>query len=668
MKIFYYLLITIAAILVNGCGGGGGGGSNTSSDTTPPTFTSSDAVSVPENQLSVITVHADDQSTVSYSITGGADSTKFALNTNTGVLTFKNIPDFENPSDSDLNNTYIVTVTATDTSNNQSQQTITATVTDVIEGLDSDYDYIPDEIENLIGTDPTNSDQNSNGILDGLDTEGTFGDPFFDMQWHIRSLGTLTNESGVETIAGNDLNLLGVYGAYMGYNHGNPIIVQVVDTGVDAVHEDLTNNMDLSRSYDGESVGDPTANIINSTYTHGTMVAGIMAAQAFNGKGVRGIVPFAKIAGSNWLETQTILGLEKVWYSGVGANEIAVTNNSWGSYFNSDTAYEDIMQLGTTNLRDGKGRIYVFSAGNDGYAYGNGNANLQYTLSNRYAIAVAALKNTNTRADYSTPGSNILVSGYSGNFYQDSPTIGTTTVMGTSSNTGDTDYTDGDSSNDKTTWDNDTNGNYTFIMNGTSSASPTVASAIALMLEACPNLTWRDVRYLLAKNAIQIDLSRSTWVENNAGYWHSIDYGFGLVNTVGMINECTSTYINLPIETTVSNTSSPNTPIPDNNTSISTILTVTNDITIEWVEVTVDNNSTWASDYKVELTSPSGTKTTLMTEQTNVSTNWMDGGFRLSTAAMLDESSVGTWTITFTDTWAGDSGTLKNIELKVYGH
>ena len=53
-----------------------------------------------------------------------------------------------------------------------------------------------------------------------------------------------------------------------------------------------------------------------------------------------------------------------------------------------------------------------------------GNANLQYALSNRYAIAVAGLKHDNTYAEYSTPGSNILVSGYSGNYYEDSPDIG----------------------------------------------------------------------------------------------------------------------------------------------------------------------------------------------------------------------------------------------------
>ena len=90
-----------------------------------------------------------------------------------------------------------------------------------------------------------------------------------------------------------------------------------------------------------------------------------MAARAFNGKGVRGIIPFAKIAGSNWLDAQRTPALEKAWLTGDGANDIAVSNNSWGSYFDTDTLYESIMELGTRTLRDGKGRIYVFAGGND---------------------------------------------------------------------------------------------------------------------------------------------------------------------------------------------------------------------------------------------------------------------------------------------------------------
>ncbi|MEN8302626.1 MAG: S8 family serine peptidase, partial [Campylobacterota bacterium] len=301
-----------------------------------------------------------------------------------------------------------------------------------ISEFDSDGDFIPDNIEIFLGTDSNESDENSNGVLDGLETTGIRGDTFFDKQWHIHSLGTETNYSGVATIVGNDLDILEIYHTYMGYNHGDNIIIQVVDTGVDKDHEDLISNMDISRSYNGDEVGDPSAvpDPPDYHYTHGTMVAGIMAAQAFNGKGVRGIIPFAKISGSNFLQNQSYESLSTAWLNGAGANEISVSNNSWGSYYDTDLFYEDLMEEGTKTLRDAKGRVYVFAAGNR-REY-KGNANLQYRLSNRYAIVVAALKHDNTHASYSNPGANILVSGYSGEYYQISPTIGTTTDMGSS--------------------------------------------------------------------------------------------------------------------------------------------------------------------------------------------------------------------------------------------
>ena len=75
------------------------------------------AVSAAENQTAVTTVHATDPDNgpvtpVVYSIVGGDDQLKFAIDAGTGVLTFITAPDFENPTDTSTagNNTYIVTV------------------------------------------------------------------------------------------------------------------------------------------------------------------------------------------------------------------------------------------------------------------------------------------------------------------------------------------------------------------------------------------------------------------------------------------------------------------------------------------------------------------------------------------------------------------------------
>ncbi|NBR07345.1 MAG: hypothetical protein EBT92_16495 [Planctomycetes bacterium] len=87
--------------------------------------------SINENTSTVFTFVAD--KTVTWSINGGLDQSRFSINSITGALTFIYNPDFENPSDSDLNNTYIVTIRATDSSGLSATQTLTVTILDVIE-------------------------------------------------------------------------------------------------------------------------------------------------------------------------------------------------------------------------------------------------------------------------------------------------------------------------------------------------------------------------------------------------------------------------------------------------------------------------------------------------------------------------------------------------------
>jgi len=99
-----------------------------------PTITSSNIVSIKENDSAVITVVGDDvdQDTLTYTVTGGADQDLFTVDSATGALSFKNKPDFENPSDSDGDNIYTVEVTADDGTGNTVSQTIQVTVTDVV--------------------------------------------------------------------------------------------------------------------------------------------------------------------------------------------------------------------------------------------------------------------------------------------------------------------------------------------------------------------------------------------------------------------------------------------------------------------------------------------------------------------------------------------------------
>ena len=137
-----------------GKGGGGGGASSSSSrgggaggsgiviirytpDTTAPTFTSSSTFSAAENiatSATAATIQVSESATVT--ISSGADAARFNITrseTDTAIIKFNISPDFETPADVGGNNVYEITLTATDAASNAGTQSITITVTDVVD-------------------------------------------------------------------------------------------------------------------------------------------------------------------------------------------------------------------------------------------------------------------------------------------------------------------------------------------------------------------------------------------------------------------------------------------------------------------------------------------------------------------------------------------------------
>lgn len=552
----------------------------------------------------------------------------------------------------------------------------------IFEG-DADSDLIPDAIEQHLGKNPLNADEDNNGKADGLE-----GDPLLEKQWHLRSYGqTLADGLSEEqpyghTVKGNDYGTMDLPYTQLGYNNGNPIIIQINDIGVEINHPDFIGQLDLSRSIDFDpntvDPNDPTPDFAvdlsdkewAKTVTHGTACAGIVGAKTFNNEGVRGIAPFVKIAATNYLLFQTSSNIDKMWYSGSGANEIAVSSNSFGTA-TSNLFFESIMEKGARDLRDGKGRIYVMAAGNDRQLRNSigvlmpSSANYSYMANNRFAFTVASLNNDNTYASYSNYGANLLVSGYGGepdnNF--DNPAIATTVMQGFGGTV-------------MPTYEADTSGDYTYGFGGTSAATPAVSAIVGLTLEQCPDLTWRDVKYLVATTAIKVDENNPYWEENAAGHWHSIDYGFGLINAKGLISACTaSNYAHLPQEqnsvTTIDNIAQA---IPDDETGIlNYAVHVDTNIKAEWVGITITTAEaeSHSRDLEVSLVSPSGTETLLskamgVLEDGLYNSNGV--GFRLTSLSFLDEQTQGDWTVKIRDVATGDTHTLQALKLEIYGH
>ena len=124
-----------------------------------PTFTSDATFEAPENNSFAGRVTAQDldggDDIANYTLTDGADQALFEVNSG-GVLTFKDAPDFEQPSDAGRNNQYNVAVTATGGTGGRaltSEQAITVTVTDENEAptFTSEGAFKVDENEQLVG-------------------------------------------------------------------------------------------------------------------------------------------------------------------------------------------------------------------------------------------------------------------------------------------------------------------------------------------------------------------------------------------------------------------------------------------------------------------------------------------------------------------------------------
>ena len=68
----------------------------------------------------------------------------------------------------------------------------------------------------------------------------------------------------------------------------------------------------------------------------------------------------------------------------------------------------------------------------------------------------------------------------------------------------------------------------------------TLAGIIALVLEAKPELTWRDVQHIIVRTARRANLRAEDWRQNGAGYNLSHAFGFGLMDAGAMVRLATT--------------------------------------------------------------------------------------------------------------------------------
>ncbi len=436
-------------------------------------------------------------------------------------------------------------------------------------------------------------------------------DPLFPSQWHLRNTQVL----------GADANILGAWG--MGYT-GQGVIVGVIDGGImQTAHADLAANFVPAASItSGEFVG-----------SHATNVAGVVGAVGDNGVGVAGS---AYNAG---LGTMSFGAASKNATAFSHRNDlISIKNNSWGPPDNGRLGFwtnveANSIRNAVNNGRGGLGVVFVWAGGNGGTV---DRVDYDNYASSRYTIAVGAINDLDRRSSYSERGSSLLVGAHS------------------------------DDSGRRSIWTTDRTGNYTNNFGGTSSASPLAAGVVALMLEANPQLSWRDVQHVLVESARKVHPASPQWEVNGAGYDINYDFGFGAVDATAAVTLAeTWTPVGEEVSATTG-TVQVGVTLPDNNAAgHSVTVTKSESVRIEHVELVLNASTAHVGDLRVRITSPEGTESLLAAPRSDSTSNYSN--FVFTSVRHWGELSDGDWTVHIADERPSNIATWNSFELRVHG-
>lgn len=376
-------------------------------------------------------------------------------------------------------------------------------------------------------------------------------DPLVTNQWHLVNSGQLVGNPDFQTIygtPGEDINLAPVWNTGL---TGAGVLVAVIDSGVQLNHPDLAANISSTLGFDAlNPSGDGNPYFPDPTNAHGTAVAGLIGAVANNGIGGAGVAPGVTLVPIRLIDTGQLPNSTINSFRYALQNGIDITNNSWGPPDNRTLAAPtpaELLAIRDTVFfgRNGLGMIHVWASGNGG---GHNSArpgfppdgafdssNYDGWANSRYTIAVTGVDHDGsynnidgTVTAYPESGANVLVAAPTGS---NSLRIGNDTGIGsglwTTDLTGDFGINESPDPQTGEELDRDflADTDYTSRFNGTSAAAPVVTGVIALMLEANPNLSWRDVQEILVRSARQNDqfgvptngagaTTQNTWITN----------------------------------------------------------------------------------------------------------------------------------------------------------
>ena len=284
---------------------------------------------------------------------------------------------------------------------------------------------------------------------------------------------------------------------------GKNVTIGIIDTGIDYLHPDLGGGLGSGFKVAGGYDFVNEDNDPMDDHGHGTHVAGIAAA---NGAGLKGVAPDAilyayKVLGSSGsgLYSWILSGIERTLDPDGNPNTddaLDVVNMSLGGPLagGADPLSEAV------NNAVANGIVYVVAAGNEASVFNKYGTVLTPGVA-RDAITVGATNSQDITAEFSSRGPV--------NTYQIKPDVAAPGVNINSS----------------------TPGNQYASFNGTSMASPHVAGAVALLLEAHPDWSPSTIKSALMGTAVNTPIEK---------IW---DKGSGRIDVLKAIN---STFVVSP--------------------------------------------------------------------------------------------------------------------------
>ena len=396
-------------------------------------------------------------------------------------------------------------------------------------------------------------------------------DPIFDKQWHLFNAVQL----------GHDLNVTGLW---LEGITGDGVITAVVDDGLDMYSDDLKDNYFAKGSYDfNDQIEEPKPRLFDDR--HGTRCAGEVAAGKNSVCGL-GVAWSSKISGIRIL-SKPIDDADEASAVNFAFQDNHIYSCSWGPPDDGMTMeapgvlIRRAMVNGVQAGRQGRGSIFVFAAGNG--AYQDDNCNFDGYTNSIYSITVGSIDRAGNHPSYSESCSAQLVVAYS-------------------SGSGDAIHT------------TDVGVNVcAHSHGGTSAAGPLAAGAIALALSVRPDLTWRDVQYLLLETAVPVHEEGDDWQVTKIGKKFSHDWGYGKVDTGALVHKAKDWKLVKPQAWYHSPWLRVQHDIPQGAQGLASVFDVTeaaltkaNISRLEHVTVTMNVNHTRRGDLSVELWSPEG--------------------------------------------------------------